>query len=845
MPSSSIPTNRVEIKSWSQSQGIMGVLEIQHDNLVLGKSILALHTGEVRFIDKNYIRNEYGLFANHTSNNNNNNNNPINTFIEEEFIIASQVGGAVIVLGDLYKKDIETHALRSIIETEIIQQKHRPTSPLLLLIYKDTEITLQDLNMYFASFHFMVEHDFIHLKDLIEEWCEESHRGKLLHRKILNRMKLVITSNHHHRELGYGPFFIFMRPILLFIFLSVVFIELIIYILIVSSVVLWEKLTRRYTKIRTAMKKSTTYSQWKRHAGKLDVLMGLSGNGGIIQPQPQPTQTTITSINNNNNHLAPSSPATKFIRRLEEALQDDDIPSLVKILQDVTAADATESLFPETAYVFNHRGLNVELSIFSQLLEQCISRIEHDDLYFQQLLFQDSVVIVGGTMQTNNNNNNNNELLSLRTKLKWFELRLRSFGTSALCLSGGACNGFFHLGAIRALLDEGLLPSHVSGASAGALVGAFVCCRTESELREALHNPKLLSETFDPCSGKNYFEMMQDLRKNGSIFNPQEWMIKMKNKVTGELTFAEAYKKTGRSLTLQVFDGARKTRHLNHLTAPNVLISSAVIASSAIPLLLPPIQLLHKTENGDVQVFSGFGISFRDGSFEKEFPFDSLARVFNATHTIVSQVNPHLIPFFYENRGSSGSPVPRHFGLGFRGGFFASILERALKSDMKRWLTLIDEFRLLPNLFSVNFSRLFLGDSFAIHGPTLVPPVRLRDYLNIAQDPDTPEKMMEYVLPGMNMAFPKMQMIQDRMRVEHALQGVMIRLLEKVGKLNRHEQNHSSSLVVEDSTKVSRTGSNSLNSLSAVGGNGNHLQSLLDVSMLSPKMARSLSKSIQ
>ena len=49
---------------------------------------------------------------------------------------------------------------------------------------------------------------------------------------------------------------------------------------------------------------------------------------------------------------------------------------------------------------------------------------------------------------------------------------LASFGTSALVLTGGCTSGIYHYGVVRGLLKLGLLPSTVTGASAGAVVAA-------------------------------------------------------------------------------------------------------------------------------------------------------------------------------------------------------------------------------------------------------------------------------------------------------------------------------------------------------------------------------------
>jgi NTE family protein len=45
--------------------------------------------------------------------------------------------------------------------------------------------------------------------------------------------------------------------------------------------------------------------------------------------------------------------------------------------------------------------------------------------------------------------------------------------TYGLVLSGGGIRGLAHVGVIKALEEEGIYPSYIAGASAGAIVGAF------------------------------------------------------------------------------------------------------------------------------------------------------------------------------------------------------------------------------------------------------------------------------------------------------------------------------------------------------------------------------------
>lgn len=70
----------------------------------------------------------------------------------------------------------------------------------------------------------------------------------------------------------------------------------------------------------------------------------------------------------------------------------------------------------------------------------------------------------------------------LADKLRFFERTAQSFGRSALMLSGGATLGLFHLGVIKALWSEGLLPRVASGSSSGSIVAATLGTHTDAEL---------------------------------------------------------------------------------------------------------------------------------------------------------------------------------------------------------------------------------------------------------------------------------------------------------------------------------------------------------------------------
>jgi predicted acylesterase/phospholipase RssA len=80
-------------------------------------------------------------------------------------------------------------------------------------------------------------------------------------------------------------------------------------------------------------------------------------------------------------------------------------------------------------------------------------------------------------------------------------------------------------------------------------------------------------------------------------------------------------------------------RLLNYLTAPNVLVWSASLASCAIPGIYAPVELLKKDENGKLSPYmeGGAPIKWEDGSVQADLPMQRLSELFNINHFIASQ----------------------------------------------------------------------------------------------------------------------------------------------------------------------------------------------------------------
>nr|WP_180204821.1 DUF3336 domain-containing protein [Pseudomonas sp. SbOxS1]NYU04817.1 DUF3336 domain-containing protein [Pseudomonas sp. SbOxS1] len=229
------------------------------------------------------------------------------------------------------------------------------------------------------------------------------------------------------------------------------------------------------------------------------------------------------------------------------------------------------------------------------------------------------------------------QVISLDERRDFFLRASQCFGRSALMLSGGAMLGYFHVGVLKALVEEGLLPKIISGSSAGSLIAAIVCTHRDDELLEHLL-PERLTMTYARSEAKrssrlNALVQAQDVNSHVQGLIP-------------DLTFAEAYQVSGRHLNITVtgLEPQQAPRLLNAITAPNVLIRSAIQASTAVMGIIAPVTLQAKDAAGH-QVPYLPGQRWIDGSFTDDLPAKRLGRLYGVNHFISSMANPAALLF--------------------------------------------------------------------------------------------------------------------------------------------------------------------------------------------------------
>lgn len=341
--------------------------------------------------------------------------------------------------------------------------------------------------------------------------------------------------------------------------------------------------------------------------------------------------------------------------------------------------------------------------------------------------------------------------LSLEAKRSFYRGVQKNMGRSALCLSGGGSFGYYHIGLVKALLDAGLLPSIITGTSAGGLIAALACTRTNDELKRLLV-PEL-ADRITACE-EPFRIWAPRAYRTGARFDLIQWAEKAQFFTMGSLTFAEAYARTGKVLNISVIPSDRHSpvKLLNYHTAPNCIIWSSLLASAAVPGILNPVCLMQKTKSGHAVPWN-WGHRFKDGSLRVDIPLQDLHSLFNVNYPIVSQVNPHVHLFFFAPKGMPGRPVAHRRGKGWRGGFLLSASEHVLKLHLSMNFKIIRDLDLLPAILGQDWSSVFLQQFGG--AVTIWPKTRAWDWVRILTDPDRKE-LTRMMRVGLSITFPKL-----------------------------------------------------------------------------------------
>eukprot|EP00980_Cylindrotheca_fusiformis_P011022 scaffold2533_cov137-Cylindrotheca_fusiformis.AAC.10 len=344
-----------------------------------------------------------------------------------------------------------------------------------------------------------------------------------------------------------------------------------------------------------------------------------------------------------------------------------------------------------------------------------------------------------------------------------------AYGRTALCLSGGAAMGSYHFGHLKGLIETDCLPQIISGTSAGSAIGALVCTRTKEELEQDL-KPEIISKKLKFFVSP-WGDRIKSLIKNGYMFAYEDWRD-MVRWFTMDLTFEEAYRKTGRTFCITLASTTKKAPPvlINHISAPNVTIASAVVASAAVPGFVAPVRLQLKDSAGVLR--SAGEETYYDGSIQTDIPIAGLSEMLNCQFFIACQANPHVVPFFFDSKGAVGRPSRWSSGeqaWSWRGGFLLAALELYLKNDMKAKFVFLNDLEAAVGFTSTMMTQQFHGST------TIVPQVQFKDYFTLFADPST-EMIDRCMQVGSVAAYQHAAMIRSHYRIADTIDECLRKL---------------------------------------------------------------------
>ncbi|HWY25462.1 MAG TPA: DUF3336 domain-containing protein [Nevskia sp.] len=340
---------------------------------------------------------------------------------------------------------------------------------------------------------------------------------------------------------------------------------------------------------------------------------------------------------------------------------------------------------------------------------------------------------------------------SATEKVLFFKRTGTSFGRSALLLSGGATLGMFHLGVIKAMFEAGILPRVISGSSAGSIIASMACTRTDEELPEIFDSQNLNVQAFQGVS-------LRQVIQQKSLMDPAQLQDCLTRNVHAG-SFIESFERTRRILgvTVSPAEPNQQPRLLNYLTAPNVVVRSAVLASCAVPGVFPPVMLEAEDYSGDIVPYMR-SKRWVDGSIANDLPMLRLARLHNVNHYIVSQTNPHVVPFMREME-------PRKKGLLGFAREIATVTGRDALKVARQYSHSIAGGRIVDALNDILQQR-YSGDVSIF--PRQNPAQLMRMFANLSAD-----DLQRYIRDGERATWPKLERIRLQTRISRSFEDCL------------------------------------------------------------------------
>ena len=153
-----------------------------------------------------------------------------------------------------------------------------------------------------------------------------------------------------------------------------------------------------------------------------------------------------------------------------------------------------------------------------------------------------------------------------------------------------------------------------------------------------------------------------------------------------------------------------------------------------------------------------------------------LAEMFNVNHFIVSQVNPHVVPFLAKDEYDIAEEATRSSSTISPGPTWFHSLSHLAKGEALHRMHTLAEIGFFPNILTKTVSVLSQKYSGDI---TILPEISYADFPRMLSNP-TPDFMRQSMLSGERATWPKIGIIQNHCAIELALDDAVQKLRARV-----------------------------------------------------------------
>ncbi|KAI3343145.1 hypothetical protein F4824DRAFT_132518 [Ustulina deusta] len=512
-----------------------------------------------------------------------------------------------------------------------------------------------------------------------------------------------------------------------------------------------------------ALRKAEVFEDWEYAALQLDNLKELN----LWRNDPSSHSYDWTLINDR-------------LSSLLTAREDNDLQSLIELVR----SGLVRNLGNITAPKLYNRSFAGTKYLIEEYIPQVAGAVED---------------IVAESVSPSHERYNHVFTLSTQHKLDFLHDARQAFGRTTLVLQGGAIFGLCHVGVVKALFLQGLLPRIITGTATGALIASLVAIHTEDELPGVLKGDGIDLSAFEaheqqvhnkqrwmPLGNSGWKTLIRRIMRfwHEGYFLDVKVLEECVKANLGNLTFEEAFHRSRRVLNITVATAAHDgiPTLLNYITAPNVLIWTAAVASNAsTPSLYGSGQttVLCKDVNGNIVPWAP-GNSFRPWTHasvkDRKSPLARIAQLFNVNHFIVSQARPYLIPFLESDMHGPSLYTARHKRAQITGHMF-----RIVGMEVRHRMRQLDTLGLLP----ASIRRFLVDEDVPGASMVLVPTVTASDFVRLLETP-TRETLDYWILRGERSVWPAVCALKVRCMVEYDIESAYQRARRlKAGGLRR------------------------------------------------------------